>query len=104
MRKLSILKHKIIRAYHNPKNWEYSKLEGYPKNTYFGYDSCCDCKYCKIEQIDLFFARFYCKQLPFSKNLVTGEIDYIECSNELRAKCEKFKPNLFARIYNFFGL
>jgi hypothetical protein len=39
MRKLSILKHKIIRAYHNPKNWEYSRLKGYPENTYFGYDS-----------------------------------------------------------------
>lgn len=39
MRKLSILKHKIIRAYHNPKNWEYSKLKDYPENTYFGYDS-----------------------------------------------------------------
>ena len=39
MRKLSILKHKIIRAYHKQKNWEYSKLKGYPENTYFGYDS-----------------------------------------------------------------
>lgn len=39
MRKLSILKHKIIRAYHNPKNWEYSEIIGYPKGTYFGYDS-----------------------------------------------------------------
>lgn len=38
MKKLSILKHKIIRAYHNPKNWEYSRLK-YPKNTYFGYES-----------------------------------------------------------------
>lgn len=39
MRKVSILKHKIIRAYHNPKNWEYSEFKGYPKGTYFGYDS-----------------------------------------------------------------
>ena len=39
MRKLSILKHKIIRAYHNQKNWEYSEFKGYPKGTYFGYDS-----------------------------------------------------------------
>ena len=39
MRKLSILKHKVIRAYRNPKNWEYSRLKGYPENTYFGYDS-----------------------------------------------------------------
>lgn len=39
MRKVSILKHKIIRAYKNPKNWEYSKFKGYPENTYFGYKS-----------------------------------------------------------------
>ena len=39
MRKLSILKHKIIRAYPNPENWEYSEFKGYPKGTYFGYDS-----------------------------------------------------------------
>ena len=39
MKKLSVLKHKIIRAYHNPKNWEYSKFKGYPKDTYFGYSS-----------------------------------------------------------------
>lgn len=39
MRKVSILKHKIIRAYHNPDNWNYSEIKGYPKGTYFGYDS-----------------------------------------------------------------
>lgn len=39
MRKLSILKHKIIRAYHNPENWKYSEFKGYPKGTYFGYES-----------------------------------------------------------------
>ena len=39
MTKLSVLKHKIIRAYNNPKNWEYSKLKGYPEGTYFGYGS-----------------------------------------------------------------
>lgn len=39
MRKVAILKHKIIRAYNNPKNWKYSELKGYPKGTYFGYDS-----------------------------------------------------------------
>lgn len=39
MRKVSILKHKIIRAYHNPENWKYSELKGYPKGTYFGYKS-----------------------------------------------------------------
>lgn len=67
-------------------------------------DSCSDCKYCKIERIDIFFTRFYCKQLPFSKNLVTGEIDYIECSNALREKCDKFKPTLMTRILDFLGL
>ena len=39
MTKLSVLKHKIIRAYKNPKNWEYSEFKGYPKGTYFGYKS-----------------------------------------------------------------
>jgi len=39
MTKKSILKHKIIRAYRNPKNWKYSELKGYPKGTYFGYNS-----------------------------------------------------------------
>ena len=39
MTKLSILKHKLIRAYRNPKNWEYSRFKGYPENTYFGAES-----------------------------------------------------------------
>lgn len=39
MTKESILKHKIIRAYNNNENWEYSKFKGYPENTYFGYES-----------------------------------------------------------------
>jgi hypothetical protein len=39
MKKVSVLKHKIIRAYKNPKNWEYSKFKGYPEGTYFGYSS-----------------------------------------------------------------
>ena len=43
MTKKSILKHKIIRAYNNPKNWEYSRLKGYPEETYFGYASLKDC-------------------------------------------------------------
>lgn len=43
MTKLSILKKKIVRAYNNPKNWEYSRFKGYPENTYFGYESLKDC-------------------------------------------------------------
>lgn len=39
MKKVTILKHKIIRAYNNPVNKEYSKFKGYPENTYFGYES-----------------------------------------------------------------
>lgn len=69
----------------------------------FKNDSCSDCKFCKIEQIDFCFAKFYCKQLPFQKNPVTGEVEYLECSNVLRAKCEKFKPTIWARICDFFG-
>lgn len=43
MTKLSILKHKLIRAYRNPKNWKYSKFKGYPENTYFGFESLSEC-------------------------------------------------------------
>jgi len=43
MTKLSILKHKLIRAYRNPKNWEYSRFKGYPENTYFGFESLSEC-------------------------------------------------------------
>lgn len=39
MTKLSVLKHKTIRAFNNPKNWEHSKLKGYPEETYFGFES-----------------------------------------------------------------
>lgn len=39
MTKLSVLKHKVIRAYNKPKNWEYSRFKGYPAGTYFGYKS-----------------------------------------------------------------
>ncbi len=43
MTKLSVLKHKIIKAYHNPQNWEYSRFKGYPEDTYFGYTSLKEC-------------------------------------------------------------
>ena len=39
MTKKTILIHKIIRAYKNPKNWGYSEFKGYPKGTYFGYET-----------------------------------------------------------------
>lgn len=39
MTKLAILKKRINRAYNNKENWEYSELKGYPKGTYFGYNS-----------------------------------------------------------------
>lgn len=39
MTKIAILKKRIIREYNKKENWEYSKLKGYPENTYFGYDS-----------------------------------------------------------------
>jgi hypothetical protein len=59
MRKLSILKHKIIRAYYNPKNLEYSKLKGYPENTYFGYESLEECIKSTIKQ----YVNYYGKGL-----------------------------------------
>lgn len=39
MTKVSILKRKIIRAYNNKENQEYSLVVGYPENTYFGFTS-----------------------------------------------------------------
>lgn len=57
MRKVSILKHKIIRAYKNPKNWEYSELKGYPKGTYFGYESLEDCIKDKVRQYTAFYGK-----------------------------------------------
>ena len=39
MRKISILKRKLYRAYKNKDNLNYSISKGYPKDTYFGYDS-----------------------------------------------------------------
>lgn len=59
MTKLSVLKHKIIRAYNNPKNWEYSELKGYPKGTYFGYASLKEC----IDDIVKCYTAFYGKGL-----------------------------------------
>jgi len=43
MKKITILKHKIIRAYNNPENQEYSEFKGYPEGTYFGYKTLNDC-------------------------------------------------------------
>lgn len=37
MKKISILKRKIVKAYNKKSNWEYSEYKGYPKGTYFGY-------------------------------------------------------------------
>lgn len=39
MKKISILKRKLYRAYNNKDNRNYSISKGYPKDTYFGYDS-----------------------------------------------------------------
>lgn len=39
MRKIAILRRKLYRAYKNKDNWNYSIFKGYPKDTYFGYDS-----------------------------------------------------------------
>lgn len=57
MTKLSVLKHKIIRAYNNPKNWEYSRLKGYPEGTYFGYESLKDCINCTVKQYVSFYGK-----------------------------------------------
>ena len=59
MTKLSVLKHKIIRAYKNPKNWKYSEIKGYPKGTYFGYESLEETVKSTVEQ----FVNFYGKGL-----------------------------------------
>lgn len=67
-------------------------------------DSCCDCKYCKIVDIDLHCVVFYCKKLPIFKNHVTGEIDYIKCTESVRQNCKNFEPTLITKILNFLGI
>ena len=57
MTKLSILKKKIVRAYHNPKNWEYSRFKGYPEGTYFGYESLKDCINDTVKQYISFYGK-----------------------------------------------
>ena len=57
MTKLSVLKHKIIRAYNNPKNWEYSEFKGYPKGTYFGYASRKECIDDTIKRYTAFYGK-----------------------------------------------
>lgn len=57
MTKKSILKKKIIRAYRNPKNWEYSRFKGYPEGTYFGYESLKDCINDTVRQYIAFYGK-----------------------------------------------
>ena len=57
MTKLSVLKHKIIRAYNNPKNWKYSEFKGYPKGTYFGYASLKECIDDTIKRYTAFYGK-----------------------------------------------
>lgn len=57
MNKLHILKRRIIRAYKNPENWEYSKSLGYPEDTYFGYESLKDFMNDKIKQYKAFYGK-----------------------------------------------
>lgn len=57
MRKISILKHKIIRAYNNPRNWEHSKFRGYPENTYYGYKSLEECIKATIKDFITFYGK-----------------------------------------------
>lgn len=57
MTKLSILKHKLIRAYCNPKNWEYSRFKGYPENTYFGFESLKDYLEYEIKMFKAFYGK-----------------------------------------------
>ena len=39
MTKKAILKKRVIREFLKHSNWRYSESKGYPKGTYFGYDS-----------------------------------------------------------------
>ena len=57
MTKLSVLKHKIIRAYNNQKNWEYSRFKGYPEGTYFGYVSLDECIKCTVKEYIAFYGK-----------------------------------------------
>lgn len=53
MTKVAILKRKIIHAYNNPKNWEYSKFKGY--EGYFGYSSLKDLLKFKVQDFKEYY-------------------------------------------------
>lgn len=57
MTKLSVLKHKIIRAYNNPKNWEYSRRKGYPEGTYFGFSSLKECINFTVDELVSYYGK-----------------------------------------------
>jgi len=59
MTKKSRLVKKMLRAYNNKHNWEYSKFKGYPENTYFGYASFAEMKKAKLKE----FTNYYGKGL-----------------------------------------
>lgn len=55
MTKESVLKHKIIRSYNNPKNWKHSQFLGYPDNTFYGYKSLDDVIKSKVKEFKEYY-------------------------------------------------
>lgn len=57
MTKKAVLVKKMLRAYKNNKNWEYSKFKGYPENTYFGYASFAEMKKAVLKEFTDFYGK-----------------------------------------------
>ena len=57
MTKKAVLVKKMLRAYKNKKNWEYSKLEGWSENTYFGYASFAEMKKEVLKEFTDFYGK-----------------------------------------------
>lgn len=57
MTKKARLVKKMLRAYNNKANWEYSKFKGYPENTYFGYASFAEMKVAKLKEFTDFYGK-----------------------------------------------
>ena len=55
MKKISILKRKIIKAYNNPNNWDCSKRKGY--KGYFGYQTLDDCIKSTLKEYTEYYGR-----------------------------------------------
>ena len=57
MTKKAVFVHKLLRAYKNKSNWEYSEQKGYPEGTYFGYASFEELKKAMLKEFTDFYGK-----------------------------------------------